>query len=531
MNNIAESLQSLLMMTTGGGPSWMWMDQQPAALAALAALATLAALACSTLYWMTSNTNAIRRPIPPGYKRIPHLRSWIPFIGSAVEFQRGHIRDFIKRSAAQLQAPAFTATVMGDTCLFIADSDLLNFIFRESKQLDGLTFQKRFLRNVTGFTNAQIEVLFDDSSGTPKRVMHLFHKHLLQDDALERTLRISQDILLKEVDKLVLGDSENIVDGWTRQHLFNFASTAVFRASAGPVLSMNLIPNHEEYIENLRKFEKGLGLLFVGAPNFMAPDCVRARAALISLFMSDLVLSAESPFLQERRETLTKGLGDTKEFKDNLNFTIARNNLGVFLASVGNSIQAIFWTLLNLMENPEAYEACTEAVKKVAAKREGGREWFTLEELDELMVLQSAFHEALRMYQALFVTRQAVEDFCLNPKETKGPKYMVEKGTTIMVLPNSMHMDPEIFENPETFQYDRFLDPQATSKKGTKLSSHLRPFGGGVHLCPGRKFIGYEARAILAMILLKYDMRLRPGETNVSPPQIQHPAMTSRSRS
>ncbi len=90
---------------------------------------------------------------------------------------------------------------------------------------------------------------------------------------------------------------------------------------------------------------------------------------------------------------------------------------------------------------------------------------------------------------------------------------MIEKGTMIMAFPNSMHMDEEIFENPETFQYDRFLDPDALTKHGTKLSSHLRPFGGGVHMCPGRKFIGYEARAFLAMLLLKYEMRVRPGET------------------
>ena len=32
-------------------------------------------------------------------------------------------------------------------------------------------------------------------------------------------------------------------------------------------------------------------------------------------------------------------------------------------------------------------------------------------------------------------------------------------------------------------------------------------------MCPGRKFISYEARAMLAMILLQYDMHLAPGET------------------
>jgi len=75
-----------------------------------------------------------------------------------------------------------------------------------------------------------------------------------------------------------------------------------------------------------------------------------------------------------------------------------------------------------------------------------------------------------------------------------------------------MHMDATIFENPQEFQYDRFVDPKATTPQGTTRISHLRPFGGGKHMCPGRKFIGYEARAFLALLLLKYDMSLCPGE-------------------
>lgn len=467
-------------------------------------LAAVAVVAASVYYWWSANA---RSSLPPGYRRVPHLPSWIPYIGSATEFQKGHIRDFIQRSAKKLGSPAFTATIMGDKSLFIADSQLISFIFRDSKQLDGLTLQKRFMKNVVGFNEAQTEILFDES--TQKTVMNLFHKHLLKDDALVRTLKQSQDVLLKEVDHLI-DPSES---GWTRQKLFQFTSKAVFRASAGPLLSMNLIPHEEECLQELRTFETGLGLLFVGAPNFLVPECVRARQSLISLFMSDLVLSAESLFLQERRTTLMKHLENTREFKNDMDFTVARNNLGVFFATVGNSIQAVFWTLLNLMQDQKAYQACSEAVQRVAERREKGRMWFTLEELDELMILQSAFFETLRMYQALFVTRQAVEDFCLNPKETEGPKYMIEKGTMIMVFPNLMHMDPEIFDIPETFQYDRFLDPDALTKQGTRLSTHLRPFGGGVHMCPGRKFIGYEARALLAMLLLKYEMRIRPGET------------------
>lgn len=70
------------------------------------------------------------------------------------------------------------------------------------------------------------------------------------------------------------------------------------------------------------------------------------------------------------------------------------------------------------MEDQAAYQVCREAVLEVA----GGNppndgEWFTLAELDNLVVLQNALLESLRLYQALFATREAVEDFILNPKE------------------------------------------------------------------------------------------------------------------
>jgi len=209
---------------------------------------------------------------------------------------------------------------------------------------------------------------------------------------------------------------------------------------------------------------------------------------------------------------------DRKDFAQSI-------GLGMMVASVANSMPAIFWTLAHVLNDPVAYETCQNKVFEIASKREDGRDWFTFDELDQLIVLQSAFRESLRMYQCLFASRNAVEDFIINPKETKGPKYMVEKGTLVMSVPNVMHHDPMIFEDPEVYKFDRFLDPKAKTPDGKALlSSQLRPFGGGSHSCPGRKFIDYEARALLAMMLLKLDMQLTPqqpeGEKGGGVPEI-----------
>jgi hypothetical protein len=40
----------------------------------------------------------------------------------------------------------------------------------------------------------------------------------------------------------------------------------------------------------------------------------------------------------------------------------------------------------------------------------------------------------------------------------------------------------------------------------------MRPFGGGVSLCPGRFFANYEVWALVACLIWQYDMSVKEGE-------------------
>jgi cytochrome P450 len=126
----------------------------------------------------------------------------------------------------------------------------------------------------------------------------------------------------------------------------------------------------------------------------------------------------------------------------------------------------MFWALCQVLADSHAYQKCLTEVKSVANKRCSDRKWFTLDELDEMQTLDSAFQETLRMYSSGFAARYVRGSFMINPKESKGPKIMIQEGTPKISLPNIMHYDPEIFEEPEKFKYDRFLDPLATTKEG-----------------------------------------------------------------
>jgi len=195
-----------------------------------------------------------------------------------------------------------------------------------------------------------------------------------------------------------------------------------------------------------------------------------------------------------------------------------RTALGILFGAVGNSIPGVFWCLAHILADRKAYEAVQAEVEGILGSRE--RAVFTIEELDQMVLLESAFVEALRLYHGSFTTREVVQDFVFNPKKPGQPKYLIEKGTRVMAFMATMHHDEEVFRDAETFLFDRFapskgddgrLQPRKFSKDERTVVEPVRPFGGGAHLCPGRKFIAYETRAFVGVLLTKFDMRLAGG--------------------
>ena len=88
----------------------------------------------------------------------------------------------------------------------------------------------------------------------------------------------------------------------------------------------------------------------------------------------------------------------------------------------------------------------------------------------------------------------------------------VEKGETVNLYPRAMQMDPEIFDSPEEFRFDRFLtkdgSPARFEKRGQKLAFPLLPFGAGPSMCPGRHFARNEMKLVVATLLAGYELEL-----------------------
>jgi cytochrome P450 len=124
------------------------------------------------------------------------------------------------------------------------------------------------------------------------------------------------------------------------------------------------------------------------------------------------------------------------------------------------------------------------------------------ERLDELLLTERVFNEALRLYAPVpYIPRRALKAF-----EYRG--YTIPANTQILLCTDLVHQDPDIWTHPERFDPDRF-SPERSEHKRHAFA--FLPYGGGAHKCIGMIFAANLARQFLHQLLIRYRLALHPG--------------------
>ncbi|GFX24925.1 cytochrome P450 3A21 [Trichonephila clavipes] len=102
--------------------------------------------------------------------------------------------------------------------------------------------------------------------------------------------------------------------------------------------------------------------------------------------------------------------------------------------------------------------------------------------------------------------RTAVEDY-----ELGNTGIVIKKGMNVMIPTYAMHYDPDFFEDPETFNPERFME--GYEPKHPQYA--YLPFGAGPRNCLGMRFALLEIKMCLAN-LFRY-FRVKPHSTTKIP--------------
>jgi len=304
------------------------------------------------------------------------------------------------------------------------------------------------------------------------------------------------DDLVQRLDQLPPG-KDIVID----HEMTHVTADVIFRA----ILSQPLQADHAQTIYEafIRYQDKAHKVMML--ENFHLPrwwhwrDCKRS-ARTIRQLLADLIGERYRAFQASGEDTHHDMLSALMQAQDpesgeRFDYTGLVDQISImFLAGHETSASALTWSLYLLAKCPQLQQRMLDEYQEVIGEREPD-----FRDLHRLSTTLNLFNEALRLYPPVgFFMRVASHDTCMRDKQIKA-------GSTVMVSPWLLHRHRELWQQPDTFDPDRFArkdDPEA-------IRNAFMPFGAGPRICIGKAFAIQEAVLVLATLVRRY--HIEPG--------------------
>lgn len=256
-----------------------------------------------------------------------------------------------------------------------------------------------------------------------------------------------------------------------------------------------------------RTIEHNIGYLLMDfAPWLVARKAWKAREHLVQSFVEYYEAGGQLNSSQMSYTRWKKQLdgGATQE-------NVARMEALMGLGILSNTVPSSFWAIFDLYSRPELLEEVRNEVRENAVSVDSdGTHTLNLGDIrDKCPLLLGSFEETLRLRSKSAQLRVIFEDTMLEDK------YLIKEGS-ILLMP-SVVLNRSVAAwgaDANEFNPRRYMDLDTDKKQ--KASAWMS-FGVTPHVCAGRHFVTGEILAMLAMLVLQFDI-LPAGGKWVEPP-------------
>lgn len=470
------------------------------------------------------STKAIHEPA--------HLPYTIPWLGSSLEFLTPTVGGFYSKLFTRhpREMGACTALLGGDSIHLLNSPTAVQAMFKLKHEIanrDGVT--RTIMLNCCGMSVEDYE-----KYGPAVHQDHQLSQEFLlrQSNANELGIefaRCYRDVLLSEL--RVIGDGDELTK---RVDLYGWLRTAMFKASATMYMGEHILKSYPDFATDFIVWERGFLDLMFGFGKYMAPEAHDAQAKVIAgatkwIEHVDKLTEGKCPNpndpnvawephwgsrLSRGRQQLWHNLGLSQKGR-------ASAELGLAFGLNSNAIPATNWMLLHILDpkTPEVLPRVLKEAKTAAVVNADDTITLDIQKLASQPLLQSIFHETLRCYTDVMVTRELFDDVKLPLDDDKGsPRaLLLKKGSTVIAPSLMNHWDATYYVDPpaDVFYAERFLAPAGEGKKEggehvfstAAAGNRMFPWGGGKTICPGRLFAKQETLAAVALTLLSFDIQ------------------------
>ncbi|GAB2291359.1 hypothetical protein Dimus_025617 [Dionaea muscipula] len=175
--------------------------------------------------------------------------------------------------------------------------------------------------------------------------------------------------------------------------------------------------------------------------------------------------------------------------------------MDLFVAGTETTMTMLEWAMSELLHHPDKMEKAKQELKEIIGKGNMVEE----AEVAKLPYLQAIVKETLRLHSPIpmLAPRKAADDI-----EIGG--FVIPKDTQVLVNVWSIARDPSIWQNPDSFEPERFLDSEL-DVRGRHFE--LLPFGAGRRICPGLPLAIRMLQLMLGSLIHFFDWELEDGVT------------------
>ena len=173
----------------------------------------------------------------------------------------------------------------------------------------------------------------------------------------------------------------------------------------------------------------------------------------------------------------------------------------LFVAGTDTTSRTLEWAIAELLHNPEKLLKARVELLQTIGKDKQVKE----SDITRLPFLQAVVKETFRLHPVVpFLIPHRVEE------DTDIDGLTVPKNAQVLVNAWAIGRDPNIWENPNSFVPERFLELDM-DVKGQNFE--LIPFGAGRRICPGLPLATRMVHLMLASLIHSCDWKLEDGMT------------------
>ncbi|OVA11984.1 Cytochrome P450 [Macleaya cordata] len=393
----------------------------------------------------------------------------LPLIGETLELfipsNSLDVPPFIKKRLARYGS-LFRTSLAGRPVVVSADPEFNHLIFQKEGQLVEFWYMDSFAK-LLGHQNT-------DNSTAAVGYVHKYLRNLVLDHFGLESLK----------EKVIM---EMILEVTSKQ-LFGYDSAR---------FSKNMSKKLTNFLQGLMSFPLNI-------PGTAFNRCLKNQKMAMKM-MKDIVEErrASVPVEKYQGDFLDHLIGDMKNETFLTEEFIIYVMFGVLLASFETISCSLTLAIKLLTDHPSVLKELMDEHEKILRTRENMDSTITWKEYKSMTFTSHVINETLRLANvAPGILRRALKDIEING-------YVIPTGWTIMVVPSALHMSPEKFEDPLTFNPWRWKDDGSTNIK----SENLIAFGGGMRNCAGAEFSKVLIAIFLHVFVTKYRwMKIKGGD-------------------